>query len=157
VTSDPSLHDSGDSDSEASEEASARAYLTVAVRQTDPARGLLVVVLKGELDIATLAICRHDFGAALNLLGEGRAKWMVLDVSECDFVDSTGLGVFVSLTRTARESGGDAIIAAPTSQIQRVFEVMNMTKFLTVADTMEQAKALIGTCHVGCMEESAED
>jgi anti-anti-sigma factor len=132
------------SDLKMSDEVFARNHLALTILETDPSRGLLVAALKGELDIATLALCRTDLSSALNLFGHRQATWIILDLSECTYLDSTGLGVFVSLMKTARASGGDAVFVSPPAPIRRVFEVTQMTQILTVVDTLEQATALIG-------------
>jgi anti-sigma B factor antagonist len=121
----------------------ARKHLTLVIEESDPSLSLLVVSLKGELDIATLALCRHDLSAALNLFGRRPATWIILDLSECTFVDSTGLGVFISVMKIAKRSGGEAVFVGLLPQVRRLFEVTNVTQILTVTDSVKQARRLI--------------
>ena len=59
---------------------------------------------------------------------------VVLNLAEVTYIDSGGLGTLVSLFTSARAAGGDIKLANLT---QRVGDLLQITKLLTVFDTFE--------------------
>jgi anti-anti-sigma factor len=124
----------------AQDDANARKQLTLTIQETTP---VLVMALHGELDIATLAICRQDMSDALDAFTPDAPMRMVLDLSECTYVDSIGLGFFVWLMKRARSRGGAIVFAALPARVLRLLQVTSLTEVLTITQTKEQAKAII--------------
>jgi anti-anti-sigma factor len=81
----------------------------------------VVVVLAGELDIATSARVKQ----ALDELVRARSCRLVVDLSRLSFLDSTGLAMFVALDKRCRENGGPALEIRPgPPAVQRLFELV---------------------------------
>ena len=55
---------------------------------------------------------------------------VVVDLSQTDFIDSSGLGALVAGLKTARQAGGDLRIARPTEQVRTVLELTNLDRVL---------------------------
>ena len=62
-----------------------------------------IVRLAGRLDASAVRSHRDE----LKKTTENLNKWMVLNMEEVDFIDSSGLGLIVSLVRNARENDAD--------------------------------------------------
>jgi anti-sigma B factor antagonist len=78
---------------------------TIAVDR--PAPGLAVIAPAGSLDVYSAA----DIRAALtDVLNEARYR-QVVDLSEVEFIDSTGLAVIVGAFKRARGRGGELVLA----------------------------------------------
>lgn len=78
-----------------------------------------VVSLAGELDIATV----DDFrGCAAPLVARGFGR-LLLDMSDVDFLDSTGLSAMLELQRQAAEAGGQVILRRPSPFVRRVLDL----------------------------------
>jgi anti-sigma B factor antagonist len=112
--------------------------LRLTVLESSP---LLVMSLQGELDIATLAMCRQQMTDALSAFTPDAPIRMVLDLSECEYLDSTGLAFFAGLAQAAKQTNGVVVFASPTPRIQRLFGVLDMNKVLTIA--LESARTRI--------------
>jgi anti-sigma B factor antagonist len=83
------------------------------------APGMLILELRGELDLASApALQRHVAGALA--LGSGR---VVIDVARPEFLDSTGLQVLLYAHRRLRENGQTLSLRRGPRAIQRLFEV----------------------------------
>jgi anti-sigma B factor antagonist len=65
--------------------------------------------------------------AALRLISDG-AKNLVVDLSETEYMDSSGLGTLVGLLKRVREGGGEMPIAAARPRVKRLFEVTGLTQ-----------------------------
>jgi anti-sigma B factor antagonist len=97
------------------------------------AEGRSVVALTGELDLATAPELRERLG----LLSEGGENQITLDLAHLDFVDSTGLSVFVMAFNRAQAGGGSLIIRNPSLPVMRIFEITGLTSVFTIANEGE--------------------
>ena len=61
----------------------------------------------------------------------------VFDLSEMDFIDSTGLGALVSCLKKAMEASGDIYIANLATKPRLVFEMTRAYKIFTVFDDVK--------------------
>jgi anti-sigma B factor antagonist len=93
------------------------------------AEGRSVVAVSGELDLATAPELRERLG----LLSAEGEKQVTLDLTDLDFIDSTGLSVFVMAFNRAQAGGGSMIIRNPTLPVMRIFEITGLTSIFTIA------------------------
>ncbi len=92
--------------------------------------GSPTVVVEGEVDVATAPSLRDE----LYRLIEGGASRVVVDLSGMDFIDSTGLGVFVGALKRARERGGGIELRGLKPSARKVFEITGLDSAFTIAD-----------------------
>jgi anti-anti-sigma factor len=83
---------------------------------------IATVQVRGELDLATAPQVR---ACLTELYGSGRRR-VVLDLSELDFIDSTGLGVLVAALKRFRSDGGELAVVNPTNRVRKVFELTRL-------------------------------
>ena len=81
----------------------------------------IVLRASGALDLDTAARLRAAATSALRLAGS--APTLVVDLSGITFLDSTGLGVLVTLWREARNAGGKFQVARPSAAATRILEI----------------------------------
>jgi anti-sigma B factor antagonist len=67
------------------------------------------------------------------LIAEGKKK-IVLNLSQVDFIDSSGVGELVSSFTAVRNAGGDLKLFGLT---KKVHDILNVTKLYTVFDVKE--------------------
>jgi anti-sigma B factor antagonist len=70
----------------------------------------------------------------------GRTR-IVVDLSGCGFLDSSGLGALISGLKTARQAGGDLRLAGVGPQVATVLELTNLDRVLRVHDSVAAAYA----------------
>ena len=92
---------------------------TLAVGVFDDA-GNRVIRVGGELDLATVPSLEQELEAAMGRPDGG----VVVDLSELDFIDSTGIAVLV---RAMGESNGSARLRFVPSRSEAVGRVLEMT------------------------------
>jgi anti-sigma B factor antagonist len=68
----------------------------------------------------------------------GRTR-IVVDLADCEFVDSSGLGALVAGLKTTRQAGGDLRIAGVRSQVATVLQLTNLDRVLRTHDTVAGA------------------
>jgi anti-sigma B factor antagonist len=87
-----------------------------------PEGDLTVVVVTGELDIATAPRIRDTVS---RLRADG-CDAMVLDLRELTFVDSQGLALLVQLDREARTQAWDFAIADGSPPLSRLLKIVGL-------------------------------
>ena len=100
--------------------------------------GRSVVALVGELDLATAPELRERLG----LLFERGENEVTLDLTHLDFVDSTGLSVFVMLFTRVQAAGGSMLIRNPSSAVMRIFEITGLATVFSIASEAEPVPAV---------------
>jgi anti-sigma B factor antagonist len=68
--------------------------------------GYLVVILTGELDMATIEPIRPR----LLTIAASVPERLIVDLGEVTFLDSSALGLFLSMHRRINDSGGRALV-----------------------------------------------
>jgi anti-anti-sigma factor len=86
---------------------------------------VVVVVLHGELDIATIPRLR----AALEPLVDARQR-AVLDLSDLTFIGAGGIAEFIRARRLLRARGADLRLRAPSTTCRRVLEIIGAEHML---------------------------
>jgi anti-anti-sigma factor len=100
--------------------------------------GVFIVHVRGELDISH----EEELRAELNRgVAEGDGG-IVVDLTECDFIDSSGVRALL-LGREAQRADGEGglSIASGSTQIVRILSVMGVDEAIPVRPTVEEAIA----------------
>ncbi len=110
----------------------------LAVERTST-EGVELVLVEGELDISTAP----RLIGILNTAVQEALRSLVVDLSDVDFMDSTGLALLINAhRRLARRSKGFAVVCPP-GPLRRVFEVTDMVEILHVCPDRDSARAAI--------------
>ncbi len=70
-------------------------------------------------------------------------KSLVIDLSQVPYLDSSGVGVILSLFKFMKNRGGSLAVANPNDKIRRVFDVTKITEIIPAYETIEEALANI--------------
>ncbi|MGC0400465.1 anti-sigma B factor antagonist [Streptomyces sp. SAI-126] len=100
------------------------------------ANNCLIAAAAGALDYLTPQTLQADTQA---LLGPGRR--LVLDLSQVDFFDSSGLNALLRLHRQAAEMGGSLALAQVPTRVQQVLVMTGADAVLEVYPTLDDAVA----------------
>lgn len=110
---------------------------TLQVRHRDLGDGLSVVVLDGEIDLATAPELKSTL---TGLLSQGFGRF-ILDLSEVGHMDSTGLGVVVGFRRRLADNSL-IVIAAPTANVRAIIELTGLD--FELFETVDEAASHLG-------------
>lgn len=94
-----------------------------------------VLYMEGSLTVAT---AQEFFSQIASLLEEGETRFL-LQMSAVEFIDSTGLGAVVRLSKRVREAKGKLSLAEPQPKILAMFELTRLDKILPLYKTHEEA------------------
>jgi anti-sigma B factor antagonist len=89
-----------------------------------------VVVLDGEIDIATAPAIRRLLMAAIS----GGDVHLAVDMSGVVFIGAAGIGVLVAAANRAREAGGGLSLLAPSPQVRWLLDVLHLDGILPAAE-----------------------
>ena len=87
-----------------------------------------------DLDASNAAEFKRDMAPVI----DANAK-LVLDLSRLRFVDSSGLGAFISCLRKLNAKGGDLKLCGMSKQVRAVFELVRMHKVFDILGSTEDA------------------
>ena len=88
-----------------------------------------VVVVRGEVDIATADAVRADLDGACR-----RSDNVVLDLREVSFMDTQGLAAVIEAEKSSSESGTQFVVVRAPATVHRLFEMIGLSDRLTVVD-----------------------
>ena len=89
----------------------------------------------GELDAYTAPELRD----ALDALVESDRSWIIADLTELTYLDSTGLGILVGTAKKCRQAGGDLAVACARRNLLRIFQISGTQEILNVVSDVEAA------------------
>lgn len=90
----------------------------------------------GELDAFTAPILKERLAAIQNIPG----LQAELDLSEVEYIDSTGLGVFVGFYKALKENGGYVKITGVNVRLERLFKITGLDKIIDVEGKEEESR-----------------
>ena len=96
-----------------------------------------VLRLAGELDLLSCGRLRDALNAEL---GAGRT-WLVLDVADLAFLDSSGMSVLVEFSKKTSRAGGQLALAGLQPQPARVLKIAGLDRRIPVYATTGGAVA----------------
>ena len=70
---------------------------------------------------------------------EGGARHFVIDFARTGYIDSSGLGILVSLSKRTREVGGELRLTSLNEDLQRLFELTKLNTLFEIRGTLEEA------------------
>jgi anti-sigma B factor antagonist len=97
--------------------------------------GRAVLRVAGEVDVYTAPQIREQIQ---DLAAKGTVQ-LVADLSQVEFIDSSGLGALIGGLRRVREDDGSLVLVIPTRRILRVFQLTGLTKALRIYDNLDEA------------------
>jgi anti-sigma B factor antagonist len=102
--------------------------------------GLVVVVLEGELDLASTPI----FRAEVDDQYDPAAVQLVLDLSRVALVDSSGLGALLRLGHRAAEGGRRlGLVSAEGAMLRRLLRITRLEEAFAVGDDLDGVRAAL--------------
>jgi anti-sigma B factor antagonist len=102
------------------------------VQQLD---GITVIDVKGQLIVGNRQERKQRVLDEL----EGGARRFLVDFAGTGYIDSSGLGVLVSLSKKIREHGGELRLANLNEDLRTLFELTKLDTLFHIANTRDEA------------------
>jgi anti-sigma B factor antagonist len=99
--------------------------------------GVVVVEVDGQLIVGNRQELKQK---VLDALEAGSRKFLI-DFTKTGYIDSSGLGVLVSLSKKIRDEGGDLRLAGLNDDLKTLFELTKLDTLFAITDSAAEALA----------------
>lgn len=105
-------------------------------------QGVRTISVRGELDLSTAP----ELEAPLDQALESDDGSVLIDLTQCEFIDSTGIALIVrAWQRLQGDDGGRSlVICSQNDQVRRVLEITGLELSIPVHTTRDEALAALG-------------
>src|SRR5690606_19343115 len=103
--------------------------------QTSKQNDVVVVDVDGQLIVGNRQELKQK---VLDELEAGERKFLI-DFANTGYIDSSGLGVLVSLSKKIREKSGELRLANLNEDLRTLFELTKLDTLFNIADSREEA------------------
>lgn len=97
---------------------------------------MAVIVVEGELDMNTAPQLERELQGPVSEPGSP----LLIDLSRCEFIDSTGIALLV---RAWQQLGGSFALCGVSAQVQRVLDITGLEESMPTHASREQAIAAL--------------
>lgn len=102
--------------------------------------GVQILVVRGSLD----ALSASDLKTEVVALGDSGVKKVLVDLDKLTLIDSSGVGVLISLFKRVRGQGGQVCFSGVKAQPKEVFRLLRLDRSLDICATVDDALKKLG-------------
>ena len=103
--------------------------------QVSKVNDVTLIEVEGQLIVGNRQELKQG---VLDKLDSGDLKF-VIDFANTGYIDSSGLGVLVSLSKKIREQGGELRLSSLNEDLRTLFELTKLDTLFRIADQKDQA------------------
>lgn len=93
-----------------------------------------ILALQGRLDVRNQVPFLRTAHETLN-----SDPYLIVNLAEVEFLDSSAIGTLVALTKQARDAGGNLWLTNVPSPVERVLSLLRLEQFFAICDDVETA------------------
>lgn len=97
-----------------------------------------ILYLRGEVDAYTITELKDAFKVVM----QKENHEVIIDLEEVTYMDSTGLGVFISALKSAKENNSELKIINIQDRIYRLFQITGLNEIMDVQAAIEGGNKL---------------
>ncbi len=102
--------------------------------------GVHVIAIRGELDLSTAPSLEQPLDAAI----DGGEALVLIDLSACEFIDSTGIALIVrAWQRLGDDDPGRLGLCGGSQQVRRVLEISGLNQSIPIHASREEGLAAL--------------
>jgi anti-anti-sigma factor len=107
--------------------------------QLDTGDNSWILTLVGELDYSECA----PFRMTIDRILKNTPRSTVVDLSHLDYLDSSGLGLLLSLSKEYGSQGGRLVLIT-NDAVDSILDLTRLSGIFSTANTLEEAQTMIG-------------
>lgn len=104
---------------------------------TQSPNNVTLVTVEGQLIVAN----RHELKQIVQDAMDQGARRFVIDFTPTAYIDSSGLGALVSMSKRVRQGGGDLRLAGLNEDLRSLFELTKLDTLFVISETPAEAIA----------------
>ena len=89
----------------------------------------IIFFIKSELTLTNHKVTREEFNKIIT-----KNKNVTIDLTDCDYIDSSGIGELISLNKKILDKGNNLIIININKKIRSILEMCSLKSFIKVED-----------------------
>jgi anti-sigma B factor antagonist len=97
--------------------------------------GVTMVQVDGQLIVGN----RHELKDLIQSALDRGERRLLIDFSRTGYIDSSGLGALVSISKRVREAGGELRLAGLNDDLRSLFELTKLDTLFAITETPDQA------------------
>ncbi len=105
------------------------------IEVTKEEKYVLVKIGESRLD----AVLAPEVKAQLLILKSEGFKNIIIDLSEVEYTDSSGLSCILTANRICKEQGGLLVLASPQEQVKKLMEITQLHRVIESFNKIEEA------------------
>jgi len=82
-----------------------------------------------------------DLNAKVKAIFENGVYDCILDISELEYINSTGIALLLTIARTVEQNRGKMILTKPTQFVQELFDMTDLSGRFAIVASAEAARA----------------
>lgn len=94
-----------------------------------------IIDVKGEMDLYNA----HQLKDLMSKMIEKKIQSFVINMEGVDYIDSTGIGVLISICNTLKKQGLKLAIPGVHGSVKKVIELTKLMGFFPLASSLEDA------------------
>lgn len=87
----------------------------------------LYILLSGELDSSTASYAREEMDDAFS---SGEFRQVIIDLSELEFMDSTGIGLLIGRYKKMKDQSVPIFICNPSMHAEKIFKMSGLYELM---------------------------
>lgn len=103
--------------------------------QLDNKGSWAVVSLEGDLEVAGA----EQLNQVVADLLSAKRRQVILDLTKCEYVDSSGLGALLDISKNCHRQGCALRLAGLNENVRDVFLMTRLDRYFHIASTLEEA------------------
>ena len=81
-----------------------------------------------------------DLNSKVKAIFENGVYDCILDISELDYINSTGIALLLTITRTVEQNHGKMLLTKPTQFVQELFDMTDLSGRFVIAGSIADAR-----------------
>ncbi len=112
---------------------------SLTITRTVDSSGALLLRLCGAIDGKNF----HQLELTIKDAFRSGQYHIIADLTDVEYVSSTGLGVFLGTLPVAREHDGNIVLLNPAPKIRQLIVILNLVSVMQIADDLAAARCMI--------------
>lgn len=100
--------------------------------------GVIIKLTINALDYSNVGECKQNILASIKA-----KKIVIIDMGSLNFLDSSGLGMLLSMLRNVKKDNGDLKLFGLTRPVQALIELVRMHRVFAIYNNRDEALASI--------------
>lgn len=101
-----------------------------------------VICLEGDITSDADQILKNTYS---EIKKKSKSRVYIFDFNRSNYINSSGISSFIKIIHLHKESNGDFIFTGLSDHLKKVMDIVGLTEYITITETVESAIKKIHT------------